>query len=283
MQSRKGKQMSGNNKQYMTTKEFAHLCGVSKHTLFHYDEVGILKPEIVKENGYRYYSIKQFFTYDIIHILKQAGSSLEEIKDYMNNYNPDMFLSILRQKEKQLEEEMKKMNLMRNKILATIDTTEEALRSVYGVPFLEECKEEYYIVVNLTNAMSAKEELEKLRDHFQYCEDINGETELLLGVIMKKENILAGEYMKVTCYSSKIKSHIDSERVHVKKAGLYAVVIHKGAYTDTKKSYEKLKSFIKKNHLDISGDTYEDDMISHLAGMNDDEYVIKIQIPVIPR
>ena len=38
---------------YMTTGEFARMMRVSKDTLFHYDKIGLLKPEIVKTNGYR--------------------------------------------------------------------------------------------------------------------------------------------------------------------------------------------------------------------------------------
>ena len=41
---------------YMTTGEFARMMRVSKDTLFHYDKIGLLKPEIVKTNGYRYYT-----------------------------------------------------------------------------------------------------------------------------------------------------------------------------------------------------------------------------------
>ena len=40
-------------KGYLTTGEFAKLCGVKKQTLFHYDQIGILKPELSGENGYR--------------------------------------------------------------------------------------------------------------------------------------------------------------------------------------------------------------------------------------
>lgn len=44
-----------NKKMYFSTGEFAKLAGVSKHTLFYYDEIGLLSPEIKnKENGYRY-------------------------------------------------------------------------------------------------------------------------------------------------------------------------------------------------------------------------------------
>ena len=32
---------------YMTTGEFAALMGVSKYTLFHYDDIGLFSPEYV--------------------------------------------------------------------------------------------------------------------------------------------------------------------------------------------------------------------------------------------
>ena len=77
--------MSTKYDQYFTTSEFAEICGVTKHTLFHYDDIGILKPEIVSESGYRYYSINQFFTFDIISILKEAEMPLKEIKEYVEH------------------------------------------------------------------------------------------------------------------------------------------------------------------------------------------------------
>ncbi len=46
-------------KELFTTGEFADLCGVQKQTLFHYDDIGLLKPEYRCKNNYRYYSIQQ--------------------------------------------------------------------------------------------------------------------------------------------------------------------------------------------------------------------------------
>ena len=59
-------------KKYFKTIEFAETCCVTKHTLFHYDNIGILKPEAVAKNGYRYYSINQFLT-----LLKEKKKDLE--------------------------------------------------------------------------------------------------------------------------------------------------------------------------------------------------------------
>ena len=32
----------------------ARLCGVTKHTLFHYHQIGVFSPAVTGENGYRY-------------------------------------------------------------------------------------------------------------------------------------------------------------------------------------------------------------------------------------
>ena len=65
---------------YMSTKEFATLARVSKHTLFHYDDIGLFSPEIKNDKNYRYYSIDQLETFDTIRILKDLGMPLKENK-----------------------------------------------------------------------------------------------------------------------------------------------------------------------------------------------------------
>ena len=51
---------------YFTIGEFASLFKLSKQTLFYYERNNILKPSYIEENGYRYYSLEQYFIFDII-------------------------------------------------------------------------------------------------------------------------------------------------------------------------------------------------------------------------
>ena len=60
-------------KTYFTTGEFAKIFDVKKQTLFHYDSCGIFKPDIIGENGYRYYSFTQLETFAIIRTLRDLG------------------------------------------------------------------------------------------------------------------------------------------------------------------------------------------------------------------
>ena len=61
--------------------EVARLFNISKDTLRYYDKIGILKPVVNKENGYRFYDIRHLEQLGLILGIKYLGISLSEIKD----------------------------------------------------------------------------------------------------------------------------------------------------------------------------------------------------------
>ncbi|MGN0268476.1 MAG: MerR family transcriptional regulator [Lachnospiraceae bacterium] len=65
----------------MNTGEFAKYCGTEKRTLFYYDQMGLLKPMAIHENGYREYAPGQIETMDMIKILQAAGFTLKQIRE----------------------------------------------------------------------------------------------------------------------------------------------------------------------------------------------------------
>ena len=68
------------SQRFLKTGEFAAFCNTTKDTLFHYDDIGLLKPLRTAPNGYRYYSLNQIYMFDLITTLKELGLSLEQIK-----------------------------------------------------------------------------------------------------------------------------------------------------------------------------------------------------------
>ena len=65
----------------ITIQGFAKLCGCNAQTLRYYDRIGLLRPAKVDGwTGYRYYEEEQALTFIKIRSLKQADSSIEEIK-----------------------------------------------------------------------------------------------------------------------------------------------------------------------------------------------------------
>ena len=68
-----------------TIGQFAKLHEINKKTLMWYDETGILKPAVIKENGYRYYTFQQSSLLETILMLRELGVSLAEIQHFLQN------------------------------------------------------------------------------------------------------------------------------------------------------------------------------------------------------
>ena len=67
-----------------TVKQLADLAGVSVRTLHYYDEIGLLEPSYVGENGYRYYEDAELFRLQQILLYRELDLSLAEIREILD-------------------------------------------------------------------------------------------------------------------------------------------------------------------------------------------------------
>lgn len=68
-----------------TVSEVARLSGVSVRALHHYDEIGLLKPDHVGENGYRYYGHQTLLRLQQILLHREMGLSLSAIAKVLDD------------------------------------------------------------------------------------------------------------------------------------------------------------------------------------------------------
>ncbi len=96
----------------LTIGEFSRLSRVSSRMLRYYDGLGLLHPEVVGENGYRYYKQEQLS--DIWHIerLKNYGFPLSEIKLLMSMPDDEL----LKRLRLRLEEAYKELDTLKRQI-----------------------------------------------------------------------------------------------------------------------------------------------------------------------
>ncbi|QCP35194.1 MerR family transcriptional regulator [Anaerostipes rhamnosivorans] len=94
---------------YLSTGEFAKVAGVTKHTLFHYDDIGLFSPEVKLENNYRYYSISQLEVFDVIFTLRQLGVPLSDIKEYLDHKSPEALFTLLEREEHSIDQKIRKL------------------------------------------------------------------------------------------------------------------------------------------------------------------------------
>lgn len=71
-----------------TVHEVAELSGVTIKTLYHYQKIGLLMPESIAENGYRYYGDKELKRLQQILFYRELEFSLGNIKNALDN-EPD--------------------------------------------------------------------------------------------------------------------------------------------------------------------------------------------------
>ncbi|MFM0602598.1 MerR family transcriptional regulator [Streptococcus suis] len=68
-----------------TVKEMSQLSGISVRTLHYYDEINLLPPSFIAENGYRYYDNEAFEKLQEILLFRELEFPLKEIKKIVGN------------------------------------------------------------------------------------------------------------------------------------------------------------------------------------------------------
>lgn len=273
--------MSERKQQYFSTGEFAALCGTTKDTLFHYDQIGILTPRRDAQNRYRQYTSEHFFVYDLICVLRQAGSSLEEIGAYLKQHDPSCFLTLLREKRLQIAEQVRQLEQMDQMLQHTIQTTETALQETYDLPKIEWQEEETLLLVQLQEGEgdSMDHVAVRLAEHFARCAKYHLADRFPLGSIISEQAVRAGSSVESHLFS-RVPADFPEAALHVKPAGTYATIFYRGTFDTFDEGYSSLLKFVKTRNCEICGNAYVNDLLSYLASGSEEAYVFRISVQV---
>ena len=106
------------NRSMFTVKQLSKLAGVTPRTLHHYDEIGLLKPSRVGDNGYRYYGEESLLRLQQILFYRELDIPLEDIKKIMGRRDFDV-LGALRSHKDALKKQVTRLN----RLINTVDNT----------------------------------------------------------------------------------------------------------------------------------------------------------------
>jgi DNA-binding transcriptional MerR regulator len=128
-----------------TVKQLSKMAGVTPRTLHHYDEIGLLKPSRIGDNGYRYYEEESLLKLQQILFYRELDFPLDDIRKIMGRRDFDV-LSALETHKESLTRQMERTK----RLLVTVDNTinhikGEKLMSQKGLfeGFSEEEQEKY--------------------------------------------------------------------------------------------------------------------------------------------
>jgi len=101
-----------------TVKQLSKLAGVTPRTLHHYDEIGLLKPSHVGDNGYRYYGEDAVLRLQQILFYRELDIPLDDIKKIMGRRDYDVMGALQSHKEA-----LSKQAVRINRLIQTVDNT----------------------------------------------------------------------------------------------------------------------------------------------------------------
>lgn len=101
-----------------TVKKLAEISGISVRTLHFYDEIGLLQPAYVGDNGYRFYEEEQLLMLQQILFFKELGFQLNDIHKIIQSSDFDK-IETLQSHRKVLQQQLQRTH----QLTETIDKT----------------------------------------------------------------------------------------------------------------------------------------------------------------
>jgi len=262
--------------------EMAKACRTTKDTLYFYEKKGLIQPAFVDVNGYRYYDLNNFYKMDMIATLREAGSSVKEISHFFENVNPKSYIQYLKQKQDYFRKKRLEYGLLEKQLQRSVEITEQFFHMKDFSPRIEYQEKEYLILQKCNDYHNDHEAINAFSMVRKICSEHNIAHDIHQSAMISKERLLSAkenrfenDYYYATSYEP-----ISGEYVHIKPQGLYAVVIHKGAYTQIASSYEKILSYIKKHNFTIDGNSYEKTIIGWFNCSRIEEYITKVSVKI---
>lgn len=136
---------------FFTISEFGKHHGISRRTLLHYDEIGLLSPYKKDENGYRYYSSHQHTELATILTLKELGVSLDHIQQIIATRNPQLLSNIYTDLLKKTDYHIDRLTHTRFALKSRLDRFSSLNDISFNLPKVHSHVEETFTYVTLTH------------------------------------------------------------------------------------------------------------------------------------
>ena len=222
----------------LTIGDFSRLSRITPRMLRHYDALGLLRPEEVRDNGYRYYRQEQLSDLMRIQWLKGYGFSLGEIGALLVLDDAQLLLR-LRQRRLALYQELNRQQGLIHQIEADILRMEgtSMIETPYHVVLIEDPEQKVFSIRETIGVDQYHDFFERL---FREA-DARGLTQAGPIQMLYHDKDFNHEHSDVEAQMVVAR---DGPGVKIKPACTCAAVQHKGAYENLHLAYEALCAWL---------------------------------------
>lgn len=261
--------------------QFAALHEINKKTLMWYDEIGLFKPAVVRENGYRYYTYHQSAVLEMILMLRNRNVSVREIQDFMKNRSAEGLKALLEEKIACLDTELAQLKGIRGKLKRQVAAMEELLHLDVAEITVVERPVQYLATVPISKDISTEKEIELMMAEARR-QQIAPLGDAVYGSVIAVTSLHAGNFEDYLALFMIVPSPTEPDRLHRRPEGLYLRAFCKGNWDGLPSRYRKILSWAEENGYELTGCAYETGM-NEIVAASMEEYITQIEIPVKSR
>lgn len=266
--------------------ELAALFQISTDTLRYYDRINLIKPDVVGENGYRYYSLRSFFKLSRILFLKDLDIPLDEVKGYMDDKNTEKLVKMLHQKQVDLDLKIQSCLNLKTKIQQKLDLLESSKSNSEQI-FIKQLPTRHAIYMASADFRAEREIKETLKTYSHYLKFSSWLTEGQIYTSVCEEHLRQRDFHHYQ-YIFEI-PYVESSDLNgaspltTIEASNYACMLFVGPYSDIDRHYDTLLDWIAANGYEVCGHSIEMNIVDYDFSDSDAEFVSELQIPIIRR
>lgn len=256
---------------YLSINAFAKMCGVTKHTLYHYEDVGLFKPVYVSEKGYRYYSYRQYDQMRFILTLRELDIPIEGIKAYMA-MSDEGIADFFSENIQKIEMKIRKMQQMKKYMEKLIRQSENMKTMRTGEVFIEELPEMKIFRSQLLKKASDYEQ--GLKEYAGFLCEHKVEADRVIGECMRLDRIREKKYFEYAYVF--IESEDTAQYNDQISGGRYLSLYYSGSYEDCYKGYELLIETAKQRNMKLDEYGYEIYVTNNILVQAENAQITKI-------
>ncbi|WP_029502591.1 MerR family transcriptional regulator [Lachnoclostridium phytofermentans] len=270
--------MSNNKDTLFTIGQFAALHEINKKTLMWYDEVGLFKPAVIKDNGYRYYTYHQSSTLETILMLRELNVSISEIQVFMENRSAKSLEILLTEKMEELDRTISRLKAIRKTLINQKKGISTLLKIDLSKISIIEKEQQSLIVMNTTKDMSLEKEIEMVIAESKKRQ-LHRLRDATYGSMISVDSLYQGKFDDYSNLFIKISNQTSREGLHLQPKGNYLRAFCQGSWDKLPQKYNEILAYANEHHLILCGYAYEMG-INELTIDSMDQYITQIEIPI---
>ena len=257
----------------LTAGAFARLHRVNKRTLHYYDEIGLFRPQVRGENGYRYYTYLQGAAFEMILALRELGVSVEDIAAYLDRRSPTAFASLLEEQRSAVRAQIDRLTAI-DALLAHKQAQLRASEAADGFAVISCRAQPMALSRPITGAWDAAD-LEAL---FTHPDADHGRLfNQSYGSMIHTDRLREGAFDRYACFFSCLPDSCAAEAAFCRPAGRYLRARVRGDWSRLPDTYRAMFAHAAAHGLTLSGYAYEEGL-NEMAISSMEEYVTEILI-----